>query len=338
MEFVVQQGDVTSVASDLLVLKHAQGFYGADKAVAQLLMDAGRCTEKQVSPRPGEVVVVESQGAVRPTHVMFVGTPPLGEFHYEEMTQFAKLAVAMIVKLRLEAKIITTTVHGTGYGLDGGEALQCLIRGFRAEAERQSRVAIDRVMFLTLDSRSARMLGATLPRREEVASSVPPSLPGKTAATTDGTHPTTRPASPVSVSVTDVSTASKKRVFVAMPFSEEYQNVYEYGIYPAVRNCGLICERVDESHFTGDVLQRIRDGIESASLVIADLSEGRPNVYLEVGYAWGKEIPVILVAKRGQQLHFDVNAHRCIFYGLFNQFSKQLEALIRGIGVAPPEQ
>jgi hypothetical protein len=116
-----------------------------------------------------------------------------------------------------------------------------------------------------------------------------------------------------------------------MPFSEEFQNVYEYGIYPAVRNCSFICERVDETHFTGDVLCRIREGIEGASLVIADLTEGRPNVYLEVGYAWGRGVPVILVAKKGEQLHFDVSTHRCLFYGKFSQFVQDLEKLIRGV-------
>jgi len=123
----------------------------------------------------------------------------------------------------------------------------------------------------------------------------------------------------------------KKHAFVAMPFSEEFENVYEFGIYPAVRNCGLICERVDESHFVGDILARIKGGIEAADLVIADLTGGRPNVYLEVGYAWGKNIPVIFVAKKGEQLHFDVSTHKCIFYGKFTQFAKDLEALIHGI-------
>ncbi len=116
-----------------------------------------------------------------------------------------------------------------------------------------------------------------------------------------------------------------------MPFSEEFQNVYEFGIYPAVRNCGFICERVDETHFAGDVLGRIRSGIEAADLVVADLTEGRPNVYLEVGYAWGRGVPVIFVARKGEKLHFDVSTHRCIFYGRFRDFASELEELIRGI-------
>jgi hypothetical protein len=130
---------------------------------------------------------------------------------------------------------------------------------------------------------------------------------------------------------TDATARGKRRVFVAMPFSEEFENVYEFAIYPAVRNCGYICERVDETHFTGDVLGRIRGGIEAADLVVADLTEGRPNVYLEVGYAWGKGVPVIFVARKGENLHFDVSTHRCIFYGRFTKFARELEKLIKGI-------
>ena len=77
-------------------------------------------------------------------------------------------------------------------------------------------------------------------------------------------------------------------VFVAMPFAEEFEDVYEFGIYEPVRKCGYICERVDETHFAGDILQRIKDRIQAAKFVLADLTGGRPNVYLEVGYAWGQ--------------------------------------------------
>ncbi len=88
---------------------------------------------------------------------------------------------------------------------------------------------------------------------------------------------------------------------------------------------------MDETHFTGDILDRITGGIAAASFVIADLTEGRPNVYLEVGYAWGRGVPVLFVAKKGEKLHFDVSTHRCIFYGRFTQFARDLEELIRGI-------
>jgi len=59
---------------------------------------------------------------------------------------------------------------------------------------------------------------------------------------------------------------------------------------------------------------RIRKGIKTASIVIADLTQARPNVYLEVGYAWGHGTRVIFLARKGEDLHFNVSGHRCIYY------------------------
>ena len=116
-----------------------------------------------------------------------------------------------------------------------------------------------------------------------------------------------------------------------MPFSEEMEDVYEYGIYAPVRNCGLICEKTNESAYTGDFLQRIKDRIETANLVVAEMTGSRPNVYLEVGYAWGKGVPVIFLARKGEQLHFDVSRHRCIYYTSIRQLGHELEKLLRGL-------
>jgi hypothetical protein len=337
-EFAVQEADVAAVASDLLLLKHAQSFYGADAAVATLLSSAGVCTYEDLSPAPGDFAIVETRGVIAPKRVMFLGTPPLRTFTYGEMHQFAYRAIEKIADLGLSVQMITTTVHGTGYGLDGGEALQRLVRGFRDGLSRHGVTMIQKITFLTLGERAARMLSATLEAMETDTDGTA-MIPLAARTETDEyevdegiAHPPFKAVAPASLSGPSGTTAvGKKRVFVALPFSEEFQNVYEFGIYPAVRSCGFICERVDETHFTGDVLGRIREGIEAASFVIADLTEGRPNVYLEVGYAWGKGIPVIFVARKGEQLHFDVSTHRCIFYGRFTQFAKDLEELIRGI-------
>ncbi len=119
-----------------------------------------------------------------------------------------------------------------------------------------------------------------------------------------------------------------------MPFSDEFLDVYEYGIFGPVRACGLICEKTDESVFTGDILHRLRDRIETAWLVIADLTGARPNVYLEVGYAWGKGKDVLLLAREDEQLHFDVARHRCVYYKNIRQLARDLEKLLRGLASA----
>jgi hypothetical protein len=113
-----------------------------------------------------------------------------------------------------------------------------------------------------------------------------------------------------------------------MPFQEDFEDVYQFGIYNAVRRCGYVCEKVDETVFAGSIVDRITDGIKGADFIIADLTLERPNVYLEVGYAWGLNRPVILVAREGQRLHFDLSHHKCIFYRRIGKLAEELERAI----------
>lgn len=94
---------------------------------------------------------------------------------------------------------------------------------------------------------------------------------------------------------------------------------------------------MNEAPFTGDILQRTTERIQTAEFVIADLTEARPNVYLEVGYAWGKGVPVIFLAREGEKLHFDVSTHRCIYYKSIRHLARDLEKLIRGLCRLPDE-
>jgi hypothetical protein len=48
-------------------------------------------------------------------------------------------------------------------------------------------------------------------------------------------------------------------------------------------------------------------------------------VYLEVGYAWGMNKKVILVAREGQRLHFDVSHENCVFYRTIGKLTEELE-------------
>ncbi|MFH1923709.1 MAG: hypothetical protein ABIP48_27940 [Planctomycetota bacterium] len=122
-----------------------------------------------------------------------------------------------------------------------------------------------------------------------------------------------------------------RHVFVALPLEKSFQDVYHFGIADAVRECGCTCERVDKTHFTGDTVQRIEDRIRTATLVIADVTGGRPNVYFEAGYASGGGVPVVFIAKEGEELHFDICTQACLFYSTITQLRGELEALIRSL-------
>ena len=76
-------------------------------------------------------------------------------------------------------------------------------------------------------------------------------------------------------------------------------------------------------------LQKAGNYFNLEKIPVADLSLERPNVYLEVGYAWGLKKPVILVAREGQRLHFDLSHHKCLFYKNISRLSEQLEKHVR---------
>ena len=64
--------------------------------------------------------------------------------------------------------------------------------------------------------------------------------------------------------------------------------------------------------------------IEKAELVIADLTSGNPNVYLEVGYAWGCRKSTILIVQNADDLKFDVKTQRCLVYKNIRDLERML--------------
>ena len=111
------------------------------------------------------------------------------------------------------------------------------------------------------------------------------------------------------------------------------EDVYGFGIQGPVNGAGLLCERTDMVAFTGDVLNRIRERIETATLVIADVTGANANVYLEVGYAWGTKRPTLILAKQGEQLKFDIQGQKCIFYKNITDLAKRLTTELRNSDV-----
>jgi hypothetical protein len=116
-----------------------------------------------------------------------------------------------------------------------------------------------------------------------------------------------------------------------MPFLKETEDTFYFGIQAPVRAAGFSCERIDHAVFTGSIFDSIKQRIERASVVIADLSTGNPNVYLEVGYAWGKGRPTILLARSIGELPFDVRGHRCLEYATLRELAGLLDQELTGL-------
>lgn len=106
-----------------------------------------------------------------------------------------------------------------------------------------------------------------------------------------------------------------KTVFAAMPFSENYDDVFFVAIAPASEEIGAACIRVDKDEFSGDIVARIKKHIQESIAVIADLSESRPNVLYELGYAHALGKPVVhITSTPTNELPFDVRNWNTIKY------------------------
>lgn len=320
IEISVQCADVASIPADLLLLKHAQNFYGADLAIAARLTERGICSEADISPDNGQHVLIETGAAIAAQRTLFLGTSRLRDFRYRDMTQFARRAIKVINENRLTVRTLSTTVHGAGYGLDVAESLRALIFGFQQGLAATPLSQLERIIFAERNGRRCEMLQKLLQGVEIVSAptSTPPGQPLALSASATLDVATEPPVEPV----------KKKSVFVAMPFTDDFEDVYQFGIYSTIHRCGYICEKVDDSVFAGNIVDRIMDGIRGAQFVIADLTLEKPNVYLEVGYAWGLNKPVILLAREGQRLHFDLAHHKCLFYKTIGKLAEALEKTV----------
>lgn len=117
------------------------------------------------------------------------------------------------------------------------------------------------------------------------------------------------------MSVKAKSTAPKPFVFVLMPFSDEFDHIYESGIKSAADELGAYAERVDEQNFRESILDRVYNQINKADVIVADMTGRNPNVFYEVGYAHALGRLVILLAQKDDDITFDLKHQQCVVYG-----------------------
>lgn len=106
--------------------------------------------------------------------------------------------------------------------------------------------------------------------------------------------------------------------FFIMPFREELNFLYLYLRHHLQEKHGLIrVERGDHSILTIPILEKIRDQILEAKVVIADISGRNPNVFYELGLAHAFEKPVVLMTRDPiEEVPTDVRHFEFIQYDL----------------------
>jgi len=123
-------------------------------------------------------------------------------------------------------------------------------------------------------------------------------------------------------------------VFVLMPFRPELHYFYLYLKGHIEQKHHVICQRGDADVLTVPVLDKIKDYIRTAEVLIADCTGRNPNVYYELGMAHAQGKKVILITQDPiEEAPTDVRHHEFIRYSLgsHSEFFERLDNALHNV-------
>ncbi len=109
----------------------------------------------------------------------------------------------------------------------------------------------------------------------------------------------------------------KRKCFIIQPLTDEYKRRCDETYKPAIEKARLVPYRVDQDYDAMKLkIQTIREEIEKSAVCLAEISEDNPNVWYELGFADGHDVPVVLICEKNKRdrLPFDVNQRDTYFY------------------------
>ena len=125
---------------------------------------------------------------------------------------------------------------------------------------------------------------------------------------------------------------TSKHVFVIMSFSKDPKLDDAYESFETIcKEFDYECRRVDNASLTDRIVPEIFSSIKKAAFIIVDLSEHKPNVYYELGFAQGLGKDCVVTAYKDTPLPFDVADIPTIFWEGQKQLKDQLREKLKVI-------
>ncbi len=328
LDLVITQGDILSFDADAVAFKYASDAEGAEAAATEALRGAGIKAEILRPGAEDHALVLTNERLAAP-RALFVGVPPMSALSYPDIRAFGARMLEILALESPRTAHVATTTHGPGLSLDEVESLLSLVAGFLDALQRhQVPSGLERITIVEARPERLKQMGQGLQEHLH-------ELPGASLVSARDEHWVFRsgvpgrseqtasaPGQAPQIGLLDRTPETDPHVFVAFPFA--LGDHFRFGIQGPARAAGFLCEHFGEEAFMGDILDRVKTQIEDATVVIGVLTDANPNVYLEVGYAWGKHKPTILVAKEGERLRFDVQGYRCLLYKNIEELEKKM--------------
>lgn len=337
----IVKGQAADIKTDVLMIKHAPYAGGFEARIKSELRKAGNTLLEDDPPGLGDYRLIEAPKGFRCRYILSVGTVSVFHLGYAAIRKLGYDMLASLHKAGIEVTDVLTTLHGvnTAAGNDEVEAFRSLLLGF-ADAFEGGRVppSLKRVTIVERESYRVVLMQEALNKFIP-----PPTFVGEETQTQLLNllqYIKSKDAEPHWMKgIASIDTRYRKpvadertpNVFVAMPFADHFDDHYYLAIRPAITENNLLSVRLDQkdSAFTGDIMETIKERVRSARLLVALLDSGNPNVYLEVGFAWGVGTPTVLVLHDNEQPPFDVRGSRLIRYNRIHKLKEDLFDEIR---------
>ncbi len=87
-----------------------------------------------------------------------------------------------------------------------------------------------------------------------------------------------------------------------------------------------------------ELMRRTFTEIDSSNLIVVDLTEKGVGLGIEAGYAYAKQIPIVVIARKGSDISTTLQgiAQRLVLYGEFEDFNHLFQGIISlDIGTSP---
>lgn len=104
------------------------------------------------------------------------------------------------------------------------------------------------------------------------------------------------------------------KAFVLMPFEPEFDSLFLKLLKPTLEEIDYEVKRADSFLDQKNILHDIVNSIETADLIIAELTNQNPNVLYELGLCHGLNKPTVLIAQSIDDVPFDLRAYRILIY------------------------
>ena len=303
IEFVLEKGNLVDISADVVALKYSnKQLHGSALYLMGVLAQKGLDLSTFEFPEKiGEYKFLETEDIISIPTILYIGVPKLGKFRYGELRKFAEDVLKILATEKPQTQHLVMTVHGPGYGLDEMEAMIAQCGGF-VDALYSGRYppALQKITIIEKNKGRFERMYATLEGFFEEANyahriphdeSLIFQLQVDTISQTSDA-PVTKPA-------------VKPYAITLLSEDEDLIDIFQFGIQKPIRATGLLCERLFLSDVTPNELSNVQQHIADAKLIVVELSDIHPLHYLQIGYALGKNVPMIFLAKDGTETIFE---------------------------------